>query len=170
TAVDAAKKHLVSLNTIESRTGIITAQLRLGLLLEELGILSKNNEVLQDAKDTFFKVISDCVDRGYKSFAADAYQYVARIEDRLGNHISSASDYEQAKRIYEEVLKKLEYKPLFNRIKEKIQYSFAWNLIENAKINHKSENHIKAKEFYIKASATLKNVVRHNYEAPYYMA
>ena len=67
TAVEASKKHII--HTIESRTGIITAQLRLGLLLEELGILSEDFEVLKDAKDTFNKVINECVNRGYKSYA-----------------------------------------------------------------------------------------------------
>ena len=168
TAVKASKKHII--HTIESRTGIMTAQLRLGLLLEELGILSQDNEVLQDAKDIFFKVINNSVDRGYKSYAANAYQYVARIEDRLGNHMSSAKNYKQAQQIYEEALQILDYKPLINRITEKMQYSFAWSLIENAKVNHKSENHIKAKEFYLNASNTLKEIDRYNYEASYYKA
>ncbi|MFW9942801.1 MAG: hypothetical protein ACFFFT_17330, partial [Candidatus Thorarchaeota archaeon] len=168
TAVEASKKHIIY--TIESRTGIITAQLRLGLLLEELGIMSENYEVLKDAKDIFNKVINDCVDRGYKSYAANAYHYLARIEDRLGNHMSSAKNYEQAEQIYKEALQNIEYKPLINRITEKMYYSSAWNLIENAKVNHKSENHIKAKEFYINASNTLQEIDRYNYEASYYKA
>jgi len=167
-AVEASKKHIV--HTIESRTGIITAQLRLGLLLEELGILSENFGVLKDAKDIFNKVINDCVYRGYKSYAANAYHYLARIEDRLGNHMSSAKNYQQAEQIYKEALQNIEFKPLINRITEKMLYSSAWNLIENAKVNHKSENHIQAKEFYINASNTLKEIDRYTYEASYYKA
>jgi tetratricopeptide (TPR) repeat protein len=167
-AVEAAKNHIV--HTIESRTGMITAQLRTGLLLEELGILSQNNDVLRDCKEYFLKVINECIERGYKSYAANAYQYAARIEDRLGNHMSSAHNYEKSREIYEDSLKNIEYKPLINRIKEKMQYSLAWNLIENAKVNHKGENHLKAKEFYLKAFDILKSVARYNFEAPYYMA
>lgn len=167
-AIDAAKNHI--LHTIESRTGIITAQLRLGLLLEELGILSKDNEVLNDAKEMFFKVINEGVEKGYKAYAANAYQYAARIEDRLGNHITSAKNYEKANEIYEVSLKTINYEPLIKSIEEKMQYALAWNLIENAKVNHKSENHLKAKEYYLKACDILNVVPRYNFEAPYYMA
>ncbi|MHA2132203.1 MAG: hypothetical protein ACW99L_19700, partial [Promethearchaeota archaeon] len=61
-------------------------------------------------------------------------------------------------------------KPLLKRIQEKIKYSSAWNLIENAKVHHKSENHLKAKELYDNGSNILEGVARYNYEAPYYRA
>ncbi|MFX0082576.1 MAG: hypothetical protein ACFE94_12580, partial [Candidatus Hodarchaeota archaeon] len=167
-AIEAQKNHIE--HTVESRTGIITARLRIGLLLEELGILSQNNDVLQKAEENFSKVINECIERGYKVYAANAYQYAARIDDRLANHLSSAKNYEKSREIHEDVLKKIEYKPLIKRIREKIQYSLAWNLIENAKVNHKGENHLKAKEFYLKASDILKEMVRYNFEATYYKA
>ena len=131
---------------------------------------TQNNDVLQDAKENFLKVIDDYIDRGYKAYAANAYQYVARIEDRLGNYMSSAKNYEKSREIHEEALKNIEYKPLIKRIQEKIHYSSAWDLIEIAKVNHKRENHLKAKEFYNKASDILEEIVRYNYEAPYYRA
>jgi len=167
-AIEAAKENMAY--TVESRTGMITAQLRIGLLLEELGILSQNNEILQEAKKSYSKVIDECIERGYKSYAANAYQYVARIDDRLGNHISSAKNYEKSREIHEDALNTIEYTPLIKRIQEKIHYSSAWNLIENAKVNHKSENHLKAKEFYNNASEILEEIGRYSYEAPYYRA
>ncbi|MFX0139227.1 MAG: hypothetical protein ACFFDN_36635, partial [Candidatus Hodarchaeota archaeon] len=167
-SIEMAKDHIA--HTVESRTGMITAQLRIGLLLEELGILSLNNDILQEAKENFLKVIDDCIERGYKSYAANAYQYVARIEDRFGRHMSSARNYEKSCEIYEDSLKMIEYKPLIKRIKEKIHYSSAWNLIENAKVHHKGENHLKAKEFYENASDILRNIPRYNFEAHYYSA
>ena len=167
-AIEAAKNHIEL--SVESRTGKITSQLRTGLLLEELGILSQNKTILQNAKENFLKIINENIERGYKSYAANAYQYVARIEDRIGNHMSSAKNYEKAREIYEESLKNLGYKPLITRIKEKIHYSTAWNLIEKAKVRHKGENHLKAKEFYENASDILKNIPRYNFEAQYYSA
>jgi predicted amidohydrolase len=163
-AKEAAKNH--TFLTIE-RTGMITAQLRIGLLIEELGIVSLNNDVLQEAKEYFFKAIDECVDRGYNSHAASAFQYVARIEDRLGNHLSSANNYEKSRDMYEDSLKNLEYKPLIKRIQEKIQYSSAWNLIENAKVHHKDENHLKAKEFYENASEILQKIPKYSFEGSY---
>ncbi|MFX0034151.1 MAG: carbon-nitrogen hydrolase family protein [Candidatus Hermodarchaeota archaeon] len=167
-AIEASEKYMEHSN--ESRTGIITAQVRLGLLYEDFGILTKNNDIFIKAKDLFLQVAKESQKRGYQSYTAASYEYLARIEDRLGNHTASANYYEMAQNAYGESLKKVDYKPLIKRINEKLNYAKAWNLIEIAKVNHKSENHQKAKESYNDACEILKSLPSFNYEANYYSA
>jgi len=167
-AAEASKKYVKYI--IESRTGIISAQMRLGLLYEEIGILTMNTDTLIEAKELFLQVITECLNRGYQSYAAAAYEYIARIEDRLGNHTNSATYYEKAKNTYAESLKNIRYRPLKKRVTEKMKYTNAWSLIENAKGYHKKENHLKAEESYKNAFELLKKLQNFNYEAPYYHA
>jgi predicted amidohydrolase len=167
-AIEASKDYIN--HALESRTGNITAKLRLGLLYEEIGILTLNNNTLLIAKEIFNNLSNECIKRKYHSYAAAAYEYIARIEDRLGNHHVSASYYEKAKNIYLDSVNKVSYKLLKKRINEKMHYADAWSFIENAKAYHKKENHQKAKENYKKASEILKDLLNFNYESIYYSA
>jgi len=167
-AIDAQKKYIE--HAVESRTGIIAVQMRLGLLYEELGILTGETDPLMEARKSFLRVIEESLERGYHYYAAAAHEYIAHIEDRLGNHMTSAEHYEKAQEAHIESLKTIEYKPLKDRVKEKIDYARAWNLIERAKAYHKREDHLKAKENYEKACEILKELPSYNYEALYYSA
>ena len=64
----------------------------------------------------------------------------------------------------------IEFKPLKERVNEKIKYVKAWNLIEKAKSFHKREQHLNAKECYREASEILVNLPSFNYESNYYGA
>jgi len=167
-AIDAHNKYME--HPIESRTGIMAAQMRLSLLYEELGIITKETNPLMRAKKSFIHMLKEGSERGYHFCAAAAHESNARIEDRLGNHTASAENYEKAQKAHEESLKKIEYKSLKDLVKEKIEYNRAWNQIEKAKVHHKRENHLKAKENYEKASKILEKVLRYKYEVPYYTA
>ena len=167
-AIDASKNYLG--HAIESRTGIIVGKMRLGLLYEELSMLNQNIDTLMEGRDIFLQVIKECQERGYRSYMAATYEYVARLEDRLGNFSSSAKYYENAKDSYVETLKNIEYKLLRRRVNEKMNYTKAWSLIENAKAHHKKENHLEAKEYYKSAYEILKDLPNFNHEALYYFA
>ncbi|MFX1494143.1 MAG: hypothetical protein ACFFBZ_07675, partial [Promethearchaeota archaeon] len=167
-AVDASEKSIA--HAVESRTGTITAYMRLGLLYEELGIITEEKNYLLKVKEIFMNLINDCIDRGYHSYAAATHEYIARIEDRLGNHTVSVEHYKKAQKAYEKSLEIIEYKPLIKRVNEKIEYVHAWNLIEKAKSYNKRESHLKAKEYYEKACEILKRLPRYNYEALYFSA
>jgi len=167
-AADAAKKYIGY--AVESRTGIIAAQMRLGLLYEELGILTSKTDPLRKARETFLSVIKESLERGYHYYAAAAHICIAHIEDRLENHMASAEHYEKAVDAYEESLKTIGYKPLKDRVQEMTSYARAWNLIEKAKAYHKREDHLRAKENYEKACEILKELSSYNYEAQYYSA
>ncbi len=167
-AIDAGKKYIE--HAIESRTGKITARIRLGLLFEEMGILTSNNEILIQAKDLFNFVYDECIERKYYSYAGVTCEYIARIEDRLSHYAESATFYRKAKNAYKNSLNKVDYRPLKKRITEKMNYNEAWSLIEDAKNYHKNENHLKAKESYEKAIEILKDLASFSYEADYFSA
>ncbi|MGB5912190.1 MAG: toll/interleukin-1 receptor domain-containing protein, partial [Promethearchaeia archaeon] len=167
-AIDAQTKYLP--HAIESRTGIIQGKIRLGLLYEEIGILTQMDNNLIKAKETFSSVIKECLERGYHSYAAATHIYIAHIEDRLSKHTISAEHYKIAQETYKKSLENIEYKLLKKRINEKIAYAGAWNLIEMAKVYHKREDHLKAKNFYEQACKILQELLSYSYEASYYSA
>jgi len=167
-AINASEKYLEY--SIESRTGIISGKMRLGLLYEEISIKTGEKNPIMKAKEIFLEIIKQSLERGYHSYAAATHEYIAHIEDRLGNHTVSAEHYKKAQKSYTESLKTIEYKPLKDRVKEKINYTRAWNLIEQGKIYHKRENHLHAKENYEKAYEILKELPSYKYEAEYYSA
>jgi len=167
-AVDASKMSIK--HAVESRTGIITGLMRLALLYEELSLISGKLNSLMEAKEILLNVNKESIDRGYHSFTAASHEYIARIEDRLGNYMASAEHYEKARKSYEKSLETIEYKPLKRSVNEKIEYVQAWNQIEKAKSYNKRESHLKAKEYYEKACEILKTISRYNYEALYFSA
>ncbi len=164
-AADASRNYLK--HASESRSGIIAAQMRLAFLYEEIGILTKNNERLLEAKELLLDAIKGSLEKGYYSYAGTTYEYIARLEDRLGNHTSSAENYMKAEKNHSESLKSIEYRPLRERVREKIKYANAWNLIEKSKAYHKNEDHLKAKECYENASEILKKIPKYNFEGFY---
>ena len=153
---------------ILSRSGTITEQMRLGLLLEELAIVTGETTILNQAREVFLHTIKESVGRRYFSYEAASYQYIARIEDRLGNFMLSAENYKKAQGAYNKSLIMIKYKLLKKRINEKFNYVKAWNFIEEAKSFHVRENHIQAKEFYKKAYDILIELRGYGYEASYY--
>ncbi len=164
-AIDSAEKYMDY--ATESRAGVIAALMRLGLLYEELGILTKDNHKLLNSKEKLLEAIRGSLERGYYSYAGTTYEYVARIEDRLGNHTASAEYYLNVQENHEKSLESIEYRLLKKRITEKIDYAHAWNLIEKAKAHHRNENHLKAKESYEKSSEILQKIPRYSFEGSY---
>ncbi len=167
-AAKVAKQYLQ--HTPESYTVELIGQIRLGLLLEDIGIISGNIEPLEQAKDIFFNLINESTESGQYSYTAATCEYIARIEDRLANNKSSAELYNKAQDFYSKSLRNIKYKPLKERTKEKISYAEAWALIEIAKLYHKEESHINAKDCYEKACQILKSLPSYNFEASYYYA
>ncbi|MFX1317396.1 MAG: tetratricopeptide repeat protein, partial [Promethearchaeota archaeon] len=165
-AIDASEKNME--HAVWSRTGIIAAQMRLGLLYEELGITTSKIENLMKVKEIYLNVISNCYERGYHSYAAAAHEYIAHIEDRMGKFTNSSQHYKKARDAYSKSLKFIEYRLLKNKIEEKINYTQAWNFIEKAKEYHKRENHSNAINNYENASKILKELPSFNYESSYY--
>ncbi len=156
---------------IESYNLFLASQMRLGLLFEELGILTTEKKSLTEAREIFLRLIKETSEKGYYyHYTAACYEYIARLEDRMGNHLASAEYYAKAEKAHNKSLVEIEFKQLKDRVNEKIKYVKAWNLIEKAKSFHKREQHLNAKECYRKASEIIANLPSFNYEANYYGA
>lgn len=168
TAAEASHNYLKF--SMESTTGNLTNQMRLGLLYEEISILTGKKETLTQAKELFVSIVKESDERGFYYFAATSSEYLARIEDRLGNYSASAGHYKRALIAHKESLQTVKYKPRINRIKEKIEYVRAWSLIEEARSNHERENHLRAKEIFQEACEILQKLKSYNYESIYYSA
>ncbi|MFX1411847.1 MAG: hypothetical protein ACFFA6_15990, partial [Promethearchaeota archaeon] len=109
-AIDATKNHIEF--SVESYRDFIADWMHLGLLYEDLAILTKQKEPLSQARELFLNIVKDTKEKGYYYHTAAAYEYIARIEDRLGNHLASAQQYEMASKAHIKSLKKIQFKPL----------------------------------------------------------
>jgi predicted amidohydrolase len=167
-AIEAMEKYVEY--DVESRTGIISAKFRIGLLYKKLNLLIKDPSILTKSRGLFRSVIEDCDERGYLSYSAAASENLAYIEDSLGNYKVATEHYKNAQEYHSRSLENIEYKPLRDKIIEKIDYTNAWALIESAKAHHKRENQEKARDDYYKASKILTQLPNHSYEAPYFVA
>ncbi|MFX1365299.1 MAG: nitrilase-related carbon-nitrogen hydrolase [Promethearchaeota archaeon] len=167
-AIEAQNK--LTSYAILSRSGALTERMRLGLLFEELGIITGEKTILIQAREIFLHTIKESVDRRFFFYEAASYQYIARIEDRLGNYMLSAENYKKAQEAYNKSLKLIKYKLLKNRTTEKHNYVKAWTFIEEAKSFHIRENHLQAKKQYEKAYDVLIKLSSYSYEASYYFS
>ncbi|MFX0106627.1 MAG: hypothetical protein ACFE75_14225, partial [Candidatus Hodarchaeota archaeon] len=165
-AIEAAKNNIKY--SIESYRLYLAIQIRLALLYEELGILITEEKSLIQARELFLRIVIESSERGYYFYTAACYEYIARLEDRLGNHMVSAEYYQKAQKAHEDSLSSIEYKPLKERVNTKIKYTSAWSLIEEAKANHKKENHLKANDDYKEACKILRELPENNHEASYF--
>jgi len=167
-AAEASRKYMDY--SMEIATSNLTTEMRLGLLYEEISILTGKKDPLIQAKELYLNVINESNERRYYYYAAAATECFARLEDRLGSHSASADYYKKALEYHAKSLKLVKYKPRRVKISEKIEYAKSWNLIERAKNYHKIERHLQAKESYKKACELLKNLPSYNYESIYYSA
>ncbi|HDZ17303.1 MAG TPA: redoxin domain-containing protein [archaeon] len=167
-AIKAHKDYIE--NEIESPTEIIAAQIQLGFLYQALGILTGKIGTLEQARESFLVVVKESNKKGFHFHSAAAYEYLANVENRLGNYMISSKYYEEARETYKKSLQNIELNTLKEKITDKIEYLYAWNLIEKAKSYHIKEEYLQAKEYYTEACVILRNLPNYNYEASYYYA
>ncbi len=167
-AIKAHKDYIE--NEIESPIEIIDAQIQLGFLHQALGILTGEVGTLEQARESFLVVVKESNKKGFHFYSAAAYEYLAHVEDRLGNYMISSKYYGEARETYKKSLQNIELNTLKENITDKIEYLYAWNLIEKAKSYHIKEEHLQAKEYYTEACDILRNLPSYDYEAPYYFA
>ena len=167
-AIAEAEKSLEFI--VESRRFIITFRIRLGLLYEELGILTQNERDLNQAREIFLNLTRETSKGGFPYHLASIYEYLARIEDRMGNYSKSAYYYKESEEAHVTSLDNIKFKPLKSKLVERRKYVNAWNLIELAKDFSKMEDHMKSKALYIQASQKLTELKSFKYEAKYYKA
>ncbi|MBF0203972.1 MAG: carbon-nitrogen hydrolase family protein [Desulfamplus sp.] len=167
-AVDAAEKLLE--NPVLARTGDLSAKIRSGDLYLELGVISKDEEMLKKAHLTFLNALEDAIERGDAYITASAHQRIAFVEESRGDHFSSADRYLKAHDLYKEAIATLSDEKVIQKVRELCDYTKAWHLIEIARDCHDKDAYCEAKENYEEAGMILKDLPNYHFESPYYSA
>ncbi len=139
-------------------------------LYYKVGRLTNDEKIFRKAYSAYIDAITYYKNRGYSNLVGSAYVRIAEIEDRLGNFLSAADDYQKAVDSYEKAILTLTYTRLGKKIETLKNYLKAWNLIEIAKSFHANEEHDQAELHYEQASKLLNSLRDFRYEAPFYIA
>ncbi|GAH46999.1 unnamed protein product, partial [marine sediment metagenome] len=175
-AATVLKKDIISLKDIYiTPNPWVSFELdyQLGYIYYKISTLTNENSFLRKAKEIILDVIKETFKTGSVQPRISAYKMIAVIEDRNGNYMASAEYYEKVQMCYTELLKtpEDEYSNEMNKFSIKLYEGKL--LLERAKAYHKIEDHLKAKEFNIKASKKLKELSllpTTAYEATFYNA
>ncbi len=140
-AAVALEKHPPNKYDIPNLSYSRSNKFHLGTFYFNISILTNETSLLRKAKELFLEVIKETIKFKSTGLRIRAYEWIAIIEDRNGNYIASAENYEKAQNLWPEFSK------IFGVKAYEVQIS-----LERAKAYHKIENHLKAKECYISAS------------------
>ncbi len=136
----------------------------------ELGILTKDENILKQSYLSYMNTIEYCKNKGFFNLIGTAYVNLAQLDDRLGNYLSAAYNYQKAIDSFNQAIQNLTFTRLSKKIEKVKDYITAWNLIEIAKSYHVTEDHQEAQIHYQQASKILENLRGYRYEAPFYSA
>ncbi|MFX1449374.1 MAG: tetratricopeptide repeat protein [Promethearchaeota archaeon] len=136
----------------------------------ELGILTKDKNILKKSYLSYMNTIEYCKNKGFFNLIGTAYVNLAQLDDRLGNYLSAADNYQKAIDSFNQAVLNLTYTRLSKKIEKLKDYTQAWNIIEIAKSYHIKEDHHEAQLHYQQASNILENLREYRYEAPFYSA
>ncbi|MFX1298349.1 MAG: hypothetical protein ACFFD2_26275, partial [Promethearchaeota archaeon] len=142
----------------------------IGDIYYEVGRLTKDEDFLKKSYIAYVDTIEYCKNRGYFNLVGSAYVNLARIEDRLGNFLSAAENYQKSIDAFDKAVLTLTYTKISKKIVKLKNYMTAWKLIEIAKSYHTKEEDYNAQLHYEKASQILKNIRAYKYESPFYTA
>ncbi len=142
----------------------------LGKTYHELGRFLNSEEVLKQSYMAYMKAIEFAKARGFYSLVGSGYVYLAQLEDRLGNYISAAENYQKAIDSFDQALLVFTFMNLGKTIEKTKDYLNAWKLIEIAKSYHAKEDHVNARLCYDQASAILQTLREYRFEASFYIA
>ncbi|MFX0133064.1 MAG: hypothetical protein ACFFDN_05400 [Candidatus Hodarchaeota archaeon] len=142
----------------------------LGNTYYEVGRLTNDDKLFKNAYASYTNTIDYCRNKGYYNLVGSGYINLAQIEDRLGNFLSAAQNYEMAVNSFDQAFMTLTYSKLGKKIEKLKSYVNAWNLIEIAKSYHTREDHINAQLNYEKACEILGKIREYRYESSFYSA
>jgi len=139
-----------------------------GQILNQLYLLTEDERALERAIEVYNGAIEAHGKLGMPSRMAESHWEIAKLHDRLGNHLKAAGNYESAAEKYKLATEKI---PQLKEFYE--DYSFymqAWSEIEKAKHHHTREQYDQARKHYEKAANLHKSSKLWSYLAPNYSA
>ncbi|NVM30750.1 MAG: tetratricopeptide repeat protein [Candidatus Helarchaeota archaeon] len=142
----------------------------LGKAYHELGILLNDSKVLKKSYLAYMNAIEFCKNKGFYSLVGSGYVNLAQLEDRLGNFLSAAENYQKAISSFDRALLMFTYTKLGTKLEKTKNYLNAWKLIEIAKSYHAQEDHGNARVNYQQASTILQKIRDYRFESTFYVA
>ncbi|MFX0133201.1 MAG: hypothetical protein ACFFDN_06110 [Candidatus Hodarchaeota archaeon] len=142
----------------------------IGDIYYELGRLENDEKIFKKSYLSYLETIEYCKNKGYFNLMGSGYINLAKIEDRLGNFLSAAENYQKAIDSFDQAILTLTYTKYGKKIEKLKNYIKAWNLIEIAKSLHIKEEHHDAQLNYEQASQILNNLREYRFESPFYSA
>ncbi|MDD1778963.1 MAG: tetratricopeptide repeat protein, partial [Candidatus Helarchaeota archaeon] len=142
----------------------------LGKIYHEFGKLLNDEQILKKSYLAYVNAIEFCKIRGFYSLVGSGYVHLAQLEDRLGNFLSAAENYQKAIESFDQALLILTFMNLGKEIENTKNYLNAWKLIEVAKSYHANEDHKNARIFYQQASDILQKLRDYRFESAFYIA
>ncbi|NVM30751.1 MAG: tetratricopeptide repeat protein [Candidatus Helarchaeota archaeon] len=142
----------------------------LGKTYYDLGKLLTDEGILKKSYLAYTKAIEFCKKRGFYFLVGSGYVQLAQLEDRLGNFLSAAENYQNAISSFDQALLVFTFTNLGKKIEKTKKYLSAWKLIEIAKSYHAQEDHANARLNYDQASAILQKIREYRFESTFYNA
>jgi hypothetical protein len=139
-----------------------------GQILNQLYSLTEDERVLERAIEVYNSSVEMYCKVGLPSRMAESHWEIAKLHDRLGDHLKAARNYEYASEKYKLATEKI---PQLKEFYE--DYSFymqAWSEIEKARHSHAREQYAQAREHYEKAATLHESSKPWSYLAPNYSA
>jgi hypothetical protein len=137
-------------------------------LLSHLHKLTNNPEHLRKAIEITQKAMETAIKLDMVSLMAESHWKIAKAQDTLEEHLSSAENFEHASESYSKAAEKIpKLKDLYQ---DYASYMQAWSEIEKAKHHHKRQESGLAKEHFEKAANIQKSLKKWSYLAPNYSA
>lgn len=142
----------------------------LGKTYHDLGKLLNDEELLKKSFTAYTNAIEFCKLRGFYGLVGFGYVHLAQLEDRLGNFLSAADNYQKAISSFDQAILIFTDTSLGKTFEKTNEYLTAWKLIEIAKSYHANEDHTNARINYEQASSILQKIREYRFEAPFYIA
>lgn len=124
-----------------------------GGVLDELWSLTHEDNLLTKASKAYDDAAQNYQQAELPSRAAESHWKKAQIQDRIGNHVQAAKDFEDASAMYETSAQNI---PQFaDFFQDYAIYMKAWSEIERAKLAHGKMDYAAAMEHYTNSSDLL---------------
>ena len=127
---------------------------RFGGILNELYLLTKDEEILSRAIDVYDDAAEKFKKINLPSRVAETYWNIARIQDQLGEYEKAVKNFENAFAGYKATSKRIPH--FVDFYLDYAAYMKAWSEIEGAKFAHEHEEYVTAMKHYEKSANLLK--------------
>ena len=141
---------------------------RLARILQQIYYQTKKEEPISQAIKTYQMAATAFARGELPAHAAETYWQIAQLQGQISENLKASQNYEAASIAYKNAAAKISQ--LKDFYTEYSNYMQAWSQIEQARLNHATEEYEKAKKQYEKAAELHESTESWNYLASNYFA